>query len=68
MADHGNQQADGAKHKPTTGLPPGGACPNCGYEEINVPADFSDDTPITCPRCDYSRPHAQFFGVSGGGG
>jgi hypothetical protein len=61
-----NTSAGKSPKQPLGPAPP--ACPNCGYEEINVPHDFSDDTPITCPRCDYSRPHAQFFGVSGGGG
>jgi transcription elongation factor Elf1 len=42
-------------------------CPTCGYEELNIPREFSERAVVTCSLCDYSRPHQEFYGVSGGG-
>jgi hypothetical protein len=37
-------------------------CPKCGNPALMVPEDYSDDTIVTCPKCDYRARWADVFG------
>ena len=45
-------------------IPVTGGCPKCGEPNIPVPVDYNDDTIITCPKCGYEAPWAQFFSLT----
>jgi hypothetical protein len=42
-------------------LPVARGCPKCGNPEIPVPADFTDETVLTCEKCGHKEPHLTFF-------
>jgi DNA-directed RNA polymerase subunit RPC12/RpoP len=39
-----------------------GACPNCGNPALMVPEDYTDDSIVTCPKCDYKARRRDIFG------
>jgi uncharacterized protein YbaR (Trm112 family) len=38
-----------------------GGCPKCGNPNLMVPEDFSDDTIITCSKCNHKARWVEFF-------
>jgi hypothetical protein len=39
-----------------------GGCPKCGNSAIIVPEDYTDDTIVSCPKCDYKTRRKDVFG------
>ena len=42
-------------------IPVAGGCPKCGNPNLMVPEDYSDDTIVTCSKCQYKARWVEFF-------
>jgi len=42
-------------------IPVAGGCPKCGNPNLMVPADYNDDTIVTCSKCKYKARWVDFF-------